>query len=220
MLFCLFAVSVFGGDSSVSNNQRAIRFHNALVGRTLGVNVSIILDGFVIPWIVEHAVRINGVVGQDQHRVLEIVNEMRNKLSMEAELYFSTARVANTVGHNLGLIAFSGIHTLQEGRMQRELGPDPASAYLLMLLGHSQVEIKSPPIERTDKFDAIKNALFWTKENDQLLKMALLALKEPANALTALGAVAKDASRSFFGDLSLGTAGVTVPLAIEVTLAN
>jgi hypothetical protein len=220
MLFCLFAVSVFGQDGSVSSNQPQIRFHYALVGSANGVNVSISLDGFVIPWIAEYAVRINSVYGQDPPRALEMKKEMRNKLNMDAELYFYTARVTNETGHSLGLNAFSDVLTLQEGRMQKEYRPDPAYAYPLKLLNHSQVEIGFPIVERADKFDSINNAVSWTKQNEELLKMAPLVLKERANVLVALGAAARGIGKTFFGDLSLGTAGVTVPLASEITLAN
>jgi hypothetical protein len=128
--------------------------------------------------------------------------------------------VKNETGDNFGLNAFRDILTLQEGRMKKEYRPDPASAYPLRLLGHCEAEIKSPRTERADKFDAINSAAFWTKENDRLLNMAPLAPKERANVPAALRAVAKDIGMSFFGDLSLGTAGVTVPLPFEITLAD
>lgn len=214
----LVALVLFGQGSEAPHQQ--VRFHYALVGSADNINVSISLDSFVIPWIAEYVARINSFVGQDQQKALEIINEMKNKLSMDAGLYFYTARVTNETAHNLSLNAFSDILTLQEGQMQKEYRPDPASVYPLKLLGHSQVEIRFPRVERADKFDAINNAVFWTKENEQLLKMASLVPKERATVLAALGSVAKDIGRSFFGDLSLGTAGVTVPLAIEITIAN
>lgn len=220
ILFCLFAITAFGQDKDVSNDQPPIKFHYALVGSAAGIRVSVNLDDFVIPWISDYVAKFNASAKRDKQKASQIATEMRNRLSTERQLYSYAVHVTNASDRSLGLNAFTDVLTLRDEWKKTEYRPDSASAYPSNLVGHSQMMIRFPMVERADKFDAMNNAVFWTNENGQLSKLASLMPKGRAKVLTALRTMSQQCSKTFFGDLSFGTAGVTVPLAVEITLVD
>src|SRR5208283_933865 len=196
-------------------------FHYALVGSANGLDVEVNLDNFVLPWLLEYRDMFDSAVHQDQEKAKTIASEIKVRLDATTVIYHYKARVMNGNDNVVPLDMHTDILTLHERQEQKDFRPDPGQKYPSELLAHSFAEISflrdASPVDRSE---AISNADFWTGQNDQLSKLAPLVQKDRKNVEYALATISKSLDKSFFGYLSLGSAGLRVPLAVEITLAD
>lgn len=240
-LFCLVASLLSGQESKVPDNQPAIRFHYSLVGSAGAVDVEISLDNFLNPWLIQSFKELGAsedLNGKDSDRFKADVWALCGKMA-EKQLFGFAVEISNRTDQSIELSVFTDILTLSTGKSQMDFRPDPASlsTYPSKLLRHSRIRIQFPFPQETpdDKIRAMNTVAYmaglWTGVNQRLMNWVRLKwsegtvdidqLKDQARAmLEEKSSEIANSSVWSFGELTLGSAGVEIPLEMKISLAD
>lgn len=235
VLFLLTALLLFSQESEV---QPQIRFHYALVGSANGIDAEINLDKFVDLRFMKSFEEIGASKdrnGEDSEQYKADIWSLYTKMA-EQQLFGFTAQISNMTDQNVDLDVFTDVLTLSTGKTQWDLRPnlETIGSFPTKVLRHSHVAMQFPYPQDSpdDKIRALNTASYtagwWTGLDYKLQTWVRYVqwatpgenvdqLRQRVQAGTE--SELKTVDRPFFGELSLGSADIDIPLELKLTLS-